>query len=76
MTELDLIINKLPLMFGGHALQIWRENNNTWDIAYNTDSGNLEEIVWEQASFLSEAVEKMLRRISNKEELEKTKGEV
>ena len=64
MNELDLIIDKLPLVVDGHRLQIWREKDNTsWDVAYNTDSGNLEPIIWEQARYLSEAVEQMLNRL-------------
>ena len=65
MNELDLLLDKLPLEIGGHKLQIWREKDNTsWDVAYNTDSGNLEEIVWEQGRYLSEAVDKMLRKLT------------
>jgi len=64
MNELDLIIDKLPLQVDGHKLQIWREKGNTsWDVAYNTDSGNLRPIVWEQARYLSEAVDQMLKRL-------------
>jgi len=64
MTELDLLLDKLPLEVGGHRLQIWREKDDTsWDVAYNIDGGNLEEIVWEQDRYLSGAVEKMLKRL-------------
>ena len=66
MNELDLIIDKLPLEVDGHRLQIWRENGDTsWDIAYNTDAGNLEPIIWEQARYLSEAVDQMLQRLNS-----------
>jgi hypothetical protein len=61
---LDLILDKLPLQVDGHRLQIWRENDNlSWDIAYNTDTGNLKPIVWEQARYLSEAADQMLKRL-------------
>lgn len=64
IDELDLILDKLPLQVDGHRLQIWRENDNlSWDIAYNTDTGNLKPIVWEQARHLSEAVDQMLKRL-------------
>ena len=67
MNELDLIIDKLPLQVDGHKLQIWREKDNTsWDVAYNTDSGNLKPIIWEQARYLSEAVDQMLKRLKIK----------
>jgi hypothetical protein len=66
MNELDLIIDKLPLQVDGHKLQIWRENDTSWDIAYNTDSGTLEPIVWEQARYLSEAAYQMLKRLNVK----------
>lgn len=63
-NELDLIIDKLPLQVDGHKLQIWREKDNaSWDVAYNTDSGNLRPIIWEQARYLSEAVDQMLKRL-------------
>lgn len=63
-NKLDLIIDKLPLQVDGHKLQIWREKDNTsWDVAYNTDSGNLRPIIWEQARYLSEAVDQMLKRL-------------
>jgi len=35
----------------------------TYDVAYNTNGSNLEEIVWEQDRYLSGAVEKMLKRL-------------
>ena len=64
MNELDLIIDKLPLVVDGHKLQIWREKDKkSWDVAYNTDSGNLKPIIWEQARYLSEAVDQMLTRL-------------
>lgn len=64
---LDLIIDKLPLVVDGHRLQIWREKDDmSWDVAYNTDSGNLKPIVWEQARYLSEAVDQMLNRLKIK----------
>ena len=63
-NKLDLIIDKLPLVVDGHKLQVWREKDNmSWDVAYNTDSGNLKPIVWEQARYLSEAVNQMLKRL-------------
>ena len=75
-NELDLIIDKLPLEVGGHRLQIWREKDETsWDVAYNTDSGNLEEIVWVQARYLSEAVDQMLKRLKIDKVCKKCGGE-
>ena len=63
-NKFDLIIDELPLQVDGHELQIWREKgNSSWDVAYNTDSGNLEPIIWEQARYLSEAVNQMLKRV-------------
>ena len=64
MKDLELLLDKLPLEVSGHRLQIWREKDNTsWNVAYNTDSGNLEPIVWEQARYLSEVVDQMLKRL-------------
>lgn len=59
-NELDTLLEKLPLKHDGEVLQIWREKDNSWDVAYNTDSGNLKPIVWEQGNTLTEAVNKML----------------
>lgn len=64
MFDLNTLINDLPLEINKEKLKIWRENgNSSWDIAYNTDGGNLEEIIWEQGETLLEAVQKMLKRL-------------
>lgn len=65
MFDLNQLINDLPLEVDGCPLQIWREKgNSSWDVAYNIDSGNLKDIVWEQGFTLLEAVQKMLTRIN------------
>jgi len=51
----------LPLNIDGFDLQIWREKGKeSWDIAYNTDSGNLKIMPWEQSDTEADARAKML----------------
>lgn len=51
----------LPLSVDGFCLQIWREKGNeSWDIAYNTDSGNLKIMPWEQSNTEADARAKCL----------------
>ena len=61
MKTLDELLEELPITYDKARLQIWREKDNSWDVAYNTDSGNLRPIVWEQGGTLTEAVTKMIK---------------
>lgn len=65
MFDLNQLINDLPLEVDGCPLQIWRENGKeSWDVAYNTCDNCSKEIVWEQGETLLEAVQKMLKLLS------------
>ncbi len=45
----------LPHSIDGFDLQLWHEKENYWDVAYNTDTGNLKPMPWTQSETEPEA---------------------
>jgi hypothetical protein len=44
----------------GECLKLWREKPDSWDVAYNTNAGNLKPMLWKQAETEADARAKML----------------
>ena len=65
---LDELLNQLPVEYDGVRLQIWRESDISWDVAYNTDGNSLKPQVWEQGRTLTEAVKRIIDTLNSRKD--------